>query len=159
MAEKRRHPEWQHDEEYLAQALTQARCAQRRNEVPVGAVLVQDRRVVAEAHNQTISRNDPSAHAEVLALRLAGQRLGNYRLPHAVLYVTLEPCAMCYAAAVHARLARIVYAASDPKSGVLGGAADFRQLPFFNHRPEIRAGVLAREASELLKGFFAQRRS
>ena len=146
------------DEKYMAYALAQARRAKQCDEVPVGAVIVHADRVIAQAHNQTIALHDPSAHAEIIALRQAGRQLHNYRLAGAVLYVTLEPCAMCYAAAVHARVERLVYAADDPKSGVLGGAADFSKLPFFNHRPHIDCHVLAPEASRLLHDFFALRR-
>lgn len=158
MTENKQHDRHKRDEQYMAYALAQARRAERHHEVPVGAVVVQAERVVAEAHNQTIAQHDPSAHAEILALRLAGRKLMNYRLPDAALYVTLEPCAMCYAAVVHARLARLVYAAGDPKSGVLGGVADFSRLPFFNHCPEIVHGILAEEAGSLLKDFFVLRR-
>ena len=146
------------DEFYMSLALEQARTAESLGEVPVGALIVHDGRVLAAAHNRTIASHDPGAHAEMLALRLAGSRLCNHRLPDAVMYATLEPCAMCYAAIVHARLKRLVYAAADPKSGVLGGAADWSNLPFFNHRLELKGGVLAHEAGNILKSFFQGRR-
>ena len=152
------HQEDKEDKKYMAYALAQARRAKDCDEVPVGAVIVHAGRVIAQAHNQTIALHDPSAHAEILALRMAGDQSRNYRLVGASLYVTLEPCAMCYAAVVHARVERLVYAAGDPKSGVLGGVADFSRLPFFNYRPQIGRHVMADEAARLLRDFFARRR-
>lgn len=147
------------DSVYLRRALELARAAESQGEVPVGAVIVNENgEVIAEAANGPIALNDPTAHAEVLALRQAGAALRNYRLPGCTLYVTLEPCAMCAAAIVHARIDRLVYAASDPKGGACGSALDVIHAPSMNHKVEIQSGRFAEESSELLKAFFAQRR-
>ena len=127
-------------------------------EVPVGAVLVLDGEVVGEGWNRNIGLNDPSAHAEILALRAAGGRLGNYRFPGATLYATLEPCAMCAMALVHARVARVVYAAADPKTGAAGSVFDTLISPLHNHRIEVAAGLLAEESGTMLREFFRSRR-
>ncbi|MBK6376850.1 MAG: tRNA adenosine(34) deaminase TadA [Xanthomonadales bacterium] len=127
-------------------------------EVPVGAVLVLDGEVVGEGWNRNIGLNDPSAHAEILALRAAGGRLGNYRFPGATLYATLEPCAMCAMALVHARVARVVYAAADPKTGAAGSVFDTLVSPLHNHRIEVSAGLLAEESGAMLREFFRSRR-
>ena len=133
--------------------------AEAAGEVPVGAVIVDAAgAVVARAANAPIARNDPTAHAELLALRAAGRVLGNYRLPGCVLYVTLEPCAMCVGALVHARVARIVYGAPDPKTGACGSVFDLAANAKMNHRIEVVGGVLAEECGALLKRFFAARR-
>jgi tRNA(adenine34) deaminase len=143
----------------MQEALTCAREADLRGEVPVGAVIVDAAgAVLARAANSPIARHDPTAHAEILALRAAGRALGNYRLPGCVLYVTLEPCAMCVGALVHARLARIVYAAADPKTGACGSVFDLAATGKLNHRLEVTGGVLAEESAALLKQFFATRR-
>jgi tRNA(adenine34) deaminase len=147
------------DAGFMRLALAQAELARAQGEVPVGAVVVKDGEVVAVGYNQPIGRHDPSAHAEVMALRAAGEKLGNYRLPGCELYVTLEPCAMCSGAMMHARLARVVYAASDPKTGVCGSVLDLFAHEVLNHHTEVVGGVLAEEASALLKGFFAERRA
>lgn len=140
-------------------ALECAREAQAAGEVPVGAVLVDaSGAVVARAANAPIARRDPTAHAEILALRAAGRALGNYRLPGCVLYVTLEPCPMCVGALVHARVARIVYGAADPKTGACGSVFDLAARRELNHRIEVRGGVLADECGALLKRFFEARR-
>ncbi len=139
-------------------ALEQARLAADSGEAPVGAVVAVGKEIVARAGNAPIAASDPTAHAEVLALREAGRVLGNYRLTGAVLYVTLEPCAMCFGAAVHARVRRLVFGAGDPKSGVLGGAGDLRDAVAFNHRPEVSGGVLAGECAALLQAFFEDKR-
>jgi tRNA(adenine34) deaminase len=140
-------------------ALECASAAYARGEVPVGAV-VADRSgvIVARAANAPVATHDPTAHAEILVLRAAGQALRNYRLSGCTLYVTLEPCAMCVGAIVHARIARVVYAAADPKSGACGSAVDLTTSGAFNHRFEISRGVLQEESSALLKRFFAERR-
>lgn len=144
----------------MAQALACAREAEAGGEVPVGAVIVDaDGAVLARAANAPIARCDPTAHAEILALRAAGRVLGNYRLPGCVLYVTLEPCAMCVGALVHARVARIVYGAADPKTGACGSVFELASSPKLNHRIEVVGGVLGEECSALLKQFFASRRS
>jgi tRNA(adenine34) deaminase len=142
----------------MQHALTLAERAEAAGEVPVGAVLLLDDRLVAEGWNQPIGIHDPTAHAEVVALRAAGQSLGNYRLTGSTLYVTLEPCLMCVGAIVHARVARLVYGASDPKSGVVNTLCRGFDLPGLNHRPEVTAGVLADVCSERLKRFFRARR-
>ena len=143
----------------MEQALACAHEAEAAGEVPVGAVIVDAAgAVVARAANAPIARNDPTAHAELLALRAAGRVLGNYRLPGCVLYVTLEPCAMCVGALVHARIARIVYGAADPKTGACGSVFDLAASARMNHRIEVAGGVLAEECGALLKRFFAARR-
>ena len=143
----------------MQRALDNARAASARGEVPVGAVIVDEHgALIAEAGNAPIALNDPTAHAEIVALRAAGQRLGNYRLPGCVLYVTLEPCAMCVGALVHARVARIVYAAADPKSGACGSVFDLASSPKMNHRIEVIGGVCGEASAELLRQFFAERR-
>ena len=143
----------------MEQALACAHEAEAAGEVPVGAVIVDiTGAVVARAANAPIARNDPTAHAELLALRAAGRVLGNYRLPGCVLYVTLEPCVMCVGALVHARVARIVYGAPDPKTGACGSVFDLAANSKMNHRIEVIGGVLAEECGALLKRFFAARR-
>lgn len=142
----------------MRRALAQARAAAEAGEVPVGAVVVVDGELVAEAHNQPRSRNDPTAHAEVLALRAAAERLGHWWLSGATLYVTLEPCAMCAGATVLARIDRLVYAAADPKAGMAGSLASIPDDERLNHRVGITAGVLADDASALLRDFFRARR-
>ena len=149
----------QADEHFMRLALAQAELARREGEVPVGAVVVKDGEVVAVGYNQPTGRHDPTAHAEVVALRAAAEKLGNYRLPGCELYVTLEPCAMCSGAMMHARLARIVYAARDPKTGVCGSVLDLFAHEQLNHHAEVVGGVLAEEASAMLKSFFAERRA
>ena len=140
-------------------ALECARSAYALGEVPVGAVVADSSgAIVARAANAPIATHDPTAHAEILALRAAGQALGNYRLSGSTLYVTLEPCAMCVGAIVHARIARLVFAAGDPKSGACGSALDLTESGAFNHRFEISRGVLQEESAALLKQFFAERR-
>ncbi len=149
----------QSDLKFMRLALEQAELARREGEVPVGAVVVKDGEVVAVGYNQPIGRHDPTAHAEVVALRAAAEKLGNYRLPGCELYVTLEPCAMCSGAMMHARLARIVYAARDPKTGVCGSVLDLFAHEQLNHHAEVVGGVLAEEASAMLRSFFAERRA
>ena len=139
---------------WMEMALEQAERAAEQGEVPVGAIVVCDGELVAAGHNLTITNNDPSAHAEIVALRLAGQRLGNYRLPECDLYVTLEPCAMCVGALVHARLRNLYYAADDPKAGAVVSAVSLMDASHFNHRIHHQGGVLAEPAAELLRGFF-----
>mgnify|MGYP000733874913 CR=1 FL=1 len=144
---------------FMRLALAQAEIARGQGEVPVGAVVVKDGEVIAVGYNQPIGRHDPTAHAEIVALRLAAEKLGNYRLPGCELYVTLEPCAMCSGAMMHARLARVVFAATDPKTGVCGSVLDLFAHEVLNHHTEVVGGVLAQEASSMLKGFFAERRA
>ena len=147
------------DTGFMRRALAQAAEAQAAGEVPVGAVVVRDGQVIAEAHNQPVSRHDPSAHAEVLALRAAAQALGNYRLDGCELYVTLEPCAMCAGAIMHARIDRVVYGAPDPKTGAAGSVVDLFGQPRLNHHTHVQGGVLAEESGTQLAAFFAQRRA
>ena len=147
------------DETWMRRALELARHADAEHgEVPVGAVLVVGEQMVGEGWNRNIGLNDPSAHAEILALRDAGQRLANYRFPGAVLYVTLEPCAMCSMALVHARVARVVYGATDPKTGAAGSVFDTLVSERHNHRVAVQGGVLADDAADLLRAFFRKRR-
>lgn len=146
------------DIEYMTLALAEARLAEDEGEVPVGAVVALDGKVIARAHNQVIALNDPTAHAEVLALRGAGQLLRNYRLPGATLYVTLEPCLMCFTAMIHARIGRLVFAAKDPKTGVCGSQLEAQDFPLFNHQFKIEGGLMADECGQVLSQFFKARR-
>jgi tRNA(adenine34) deaminase len=143
------------DVEFMRLALEEAALARARGEVPVGAVIVKNDQVIARAGNTPIGLHDPSAHAEMLALRAAGMALQNYRLDDAVLYVTLEPCLMCAAAMVHARVRRVVFGAFDPKAGAAGGMIDAFALKGLNHRIDVFGGVLEKECAALLSGFFA----
>ena len=144
-------------EAYMRLALDLAAQAARRGEVPVGAVVVKDGAIIGRGYNRPISSADPTAHAEVVAMREAALALSNYRLPGCELYVTLEPCAMCVGAMVHARLARIVYGARDPKTGACGSLVDLTTLAT-NHHGRFEGGVLADECGALLRDFFAARR-
>jgi tRNA(adenine34) deaminase len=146
------------DRAWMLRALDLAHRAGEEGEVPVGAVIVKEGQLVGEGWNRTISLNDPSAHAEILAMREAGKRLGNYRLPGCSLYVTLEPCPMCAGAMIHARLERVVYGAEDPKTGAAGGRFDLLGNPAHNHAPIVDGGCIADQCSVLLKDFFRQRR-
>ncbi|MFW6331018.1 MAG: tRNA adenosine(34) deaminase TadA [Gemmatimonadota bacterium] len=146
------------DEWWMRRALAQAEAGAAEDEVPIGAVVVVDDEMVAEAHNRTRGRNDPTAHAEILALREAAERLGHWWLNGATLYVTLEPCAMCAGAAVLARIDRLVYAARDPKAGMAGSLACIPNDKRLNHRVTITAGVLGDEAGAMLRDFFQSRR-
>lgn len=128
------------------------------SEVPVGAVLVVDEQLIGEGWNRNITLNDPTAHAEILALRAAGLSVGNYRFPRSTLYATLEPCAMCAMALVHARVSRVVYAASDPKTGAAGSVFDTLISPLHNHRIDVAAGLFAEESGLMLREFFRSRR-
>ena len=146
------------DENWMRYALQLAQQAALQGEVPVGAVLVQDDNILGEGWNQPISLNDPSAHAEMLAMRTAGQVAANYRLPNTTLYVTLEPCCMCAGAMIHARIARVVFGAYDPKTGAAGSLFSVLNDPRHNHQVQISGGVLAEECAELLRTFFRERR-
>jgi tRNA(adenine34) deaminase len=148
----------QFDEEMMRRALEEARKAERAGEVPIGAVVICEGRVLACAANRTITENDPTAHAEMVALRAAAQGLGNYRLTGVTLYVTLEPCAMCAGAMVLARIARLVYGADDPKGGAVRTFFGVLEHPGLNHRVEVCGGVLAVESAAILQAFFAARR-
>ena len=143
---------------YMQQAISQAHNAWALGEVPVGAVVVKDGEIVATGFNQPIGTHDPTSHAEIMALRAAAAILGNYRLPGCELYVTLEPCAMCSGAMMHARLARIVYGAPDPKTGACGSVINLFAQEKLNHHAEVLGGVMAEECGALLKDFFAERR-
>ena len=147
------------DQAFMLAALEQAREAQAAGEVPVGAVVVKDGEIIGAGFNAPISRHDPAAHAEILALRDAAKRLGNYRLPDCVLYVTLEPCAMCVGAMLHARIARLVYGAADPKTGACGSVIDLFAEPRLNHHADVTAGVMGEECAALLREFFAAKRA
>lgn len=147
------------DEEYMREALALAREAASCEEVPVGAIVVCNGEIVGRGFNQPIGRHDPTAHAEVMALRDAAARLGNYRLPGCELFVTLEPCAMCSGAIMHARIGRVVYGARDPKTGVAGSVIDLYAETRLNHHARIEGGLLADECGSLLSGFFAARRN
>ncbi|HWU70359.1 MAG TPA: tRNA adenosine(34) deaminase TadA [Pseudoxanthomonas sp.] len=148
------------DEQWMQRALALADRAEREDdEIPVGALLVSaEGEVLGEGWNRNIGDHDPSAHAEIVAMREAGKRLGNHRLVGSTLYVTLEPCAMCAMAMVHARIARVVFAASDPKTGAAGSVFDLLADPRHNHRVEVRGGVLAEEASRRLTNYFRAKR-
>ena len=145
-------------ERFMREALGLAGEAAKAGEVPVGAVVVQDGEIIGRGYNRPITSKDPTAHAEIVALREAAQALGNYRLPGCELYVTLEPCAMCVGAMVHARIARIVYGTADPKTGACGSIVDLPALATFNHHGSFEGGLLAEECGALLKRFFAERR-
>jgi tRNA(adenine34) deaminase len=147
------------DTDFMRQALDAARAAQSAGEVPVGAVLVQGDAVIATGANRPISGCDPTAHAEIEALRAGARALGTYRLNGATLYVTLEPCVMCASAIVHARVSRVVFGAWDLKAGAAGSTLDVFALPSMNHRVDVFGGVLLEECSQLLSGFFAARRN
>jgi tRNA(adenine34) deaminase len=144
---------------FMRLALEQARHAWDLGEVPVGAVVVKDGVVIARGYNQPIGKHDPTAHAEIVALRAAAEVLGNYRLPGCELYVTLEPCVMCSGAMMHARLARVVYGATDPKTGACGSVVDLFGQDRLNHHTEVSGGVMAEECGAMLKRFFAARRA
>lgn len=146
------------DEKFMREALDLARRAAEAGEVPVGAVIVRDGAIVGRGYNQPVSGNDPTAHAEMVALRDAAAGIGNYRLGECELFVTLEPCAMCAGAIMHARVSRVVYGAADPKSGACGSVVDLFAEGRLNHHAKIVAGVMADEAASLLRDFFAARR-
>jgi tRNA(Arg) A34 adenosine deaminase TadA len=146
------------DKAFMCRALELARQGEALDEVPVGAILVIDGLVVGEGFNAPISRHDPTAHAEIVALRAAAQRLGNYRLDASTLYVTLEPCTMCVGALVHARVARVVFAATEPKAGSLVSARRQLEIGYYNHIFSWQGGLLGEEAGDLLSDFFRRRR-
>jgi tRNA(adenine34) deaminase len=146
------------DESYLRAAIDEALAAERDGEVPVGAVVVFEGAIVGRGNNRVLRDSDPTAHAEIVALRAAGQALGNYRLENCTLYVTLEPCAMCAGAILHARIKRLVYAATDPKAGACGSVLSVMNHPQLNHKVEVEAGLLAEECGALLTNFFRARR-
>ncbi len=147
------------DHKFMSRALELARMAEAAGEVPVGAVIVKDGHIIAEGWNRPIAMHDPSAHAEMIAMRAAAQTLQNYRLLDTTLYVTLEPCAMCAGAMVHARVKRLVYAATDPRAGAAGTIFNITQHEALNHRIEVQGGVLAEECGAVLRHFFQARRA
>ena len=146
------------DLDFMQAALFEARSAADFGEVPIGAVAVFLGEVIARGQNRVLRDNEPTAHAEIVALRAAAKVLGNYRLNGVTLYVTLEPCAMCAGAMIHARLDRLVYAAADPKAGACGSVLDVLNHPQLNHQMEVEQGIMADESAELLRGFFRERR-
>ena len=146
------------DEKWMKVAISEALLAMDENEVPVGAILVQESNLIAQAHNLPIKKNDPTAHAEIEVLRKTGAKLHNYRLAKTTLYVTLEPCAMCLGAMIHARIERVVYGVSDPKSGVCGSTIDLSSESIFNHQILVSGGVLEPECKNILQSFFKLRR-
>lgn len=146
------------NENWMQIAIELAKQAAKEDEVPVGAILVQDNEIIGKGWNQSIQKHDPTAHAEIMAIRSAGKRLANYRLPNTKLYVTLEPCSMCVGAIIHARIAELIFAANDQKTGAVNSAISLLQHPTHNHKIKITAGVMQSECSTLLKSFFKQRR-
>ncbi len=146
------------DIKYMTRALELAHQAQDKNEVPVGAVLVLDNEIIAEGFNQSLAHHDPTAHAEIMAIRAGGKKLNNYRLVETTLYVTLEPCAMCVGAMIHARIQRLVFAATDPKTGAVCSASSLIDAPFFNHKIQWQGGIMAEASTNLLQNFFKKRR-
>ena len=152
-------PPWlPRDEAFMAEALREAEKALAHDDVPIGAVVVRDDVVIGRGHNERELLEDPTAHAEVLALRQAAAQLGTWRVLDATLYVTLEPCAMCAGAIVLSRIPRVVYATTDPKAGAAGSVMDVLAHPRLNHRPEVQGGLMAAEAAELIVAFFRSRR-
>jgi len=147
------------DEKFMALALQEAQKSQEMNEVPVGAIVVMNDEIISQSHNQSISQNDPTSHAEINVLRFASKILGNYRLRGATLYATLEPCAMCYGAIIHARISRLVFGAYDHKTGVCGSSSNLHEQACFNHTPNIKGGVLEEDCSLILKDFFKEKRN
>jgi tRNA(adenine34) deaminase len=146
------------DLDFLRAAIDEAKAAERDGEVPVGAVVVFEGAIVGRGNNRVLRDSDPTAHAEVVAMRAAGQTRGNYRLENCTLYVTLEPCAMCAGAILHARIQRLVYAATDPKAGACGSVLSVMNHPQLNHKVQVEAGLLAEECGALLTNFFRARR-
>jgi len=146
------------DRQFMQQALEQAQLAAMAGEVPVGAVLVRDGRVISKGFNQPISHSDPSAHAEMMAMRAAAQDEANYRLPGTTLYVTLEPCTMCAGAMLHARVGRVVFGAADPKTGAAGSVLNIFSEKQINHQTQVEGGIMADECGQVLRDFFKERR-
>ena len=144
---------------FMEEALIEAKKALEKGEVPIGAVVVLGEDIIGRGYNQPISKNDPTAHAEIMALRDAAINLGNYRLTDTLVYTTLEPCLMCAGALVHARIKKLIYSASDPKSGVIESNLNLMQSAFLNHKISYEGGILKEESSEILKNFFLKKRS
>lgn len=147
------------DEKWMQHALILARRAEEQGEVPVGAVVVKDNEIIGEGWNRPISEHDPTAHAEIMALRAAAKTLNNYRLPGVELYVTLEPCTMCAGAMIHARVRRVIFGACDPKTGAAGSVFDVFTQPQHNHHVDVQGGVMATSCTQVLQEFFQRRRS
>ena len=147
------------DLDHLRTAIAEAQAAEASGEVPVGAVIIHEGKIIARGQNRVLRDNDPTAHAEIVALRAAGLHLSNYRLNNCTLYVTLEPCAMCAGAILHARIARLIYAAPDPKAGACGSVLSVMNHPQLNHKVEVDSGLLAEECGTLLQNFFRARRT
>ncbi len=147
------------DVKWMQRALELAQKARAHDEVPVGAVIVHEDKIIGEGWNQPISSNDPTAHAEMIALRDAGNNVGNYRLPNSTMYVTLEPCAMCAGAIIHARLSKIIFAVTDPKTGACGSIFNLLQAEELNHKVEIDKGIMEDECRSLIQTFFKDKRS
>jgi len=147
------------DKDFMQRAFELAKKAEAQDEVPVGTVIVYQDKIIGEGWNQPISSDDPTAHAEIMALRDAGEKIGNYRLPDATIYVTLEPCTMCAGAIIHARLAKLVYAVDDPKTGACGSVFNLLQTEELNHKVEIEKGVMEEECRSLIQSFFKEKRT
>ena len=144
---------------FMEEALIEAKKALKKGEVPVGAVVVLEDNIIGRGYNQSITKNDPTAHAEIMALKDAAMNLKNYRLKDTLVYTTLEPCLMCAGALVHARIKKLIYSASDPKSGVIESNGNLIQSAFLNHKISYEGGILKEESSEILKNFFVKKRS
>ena len=144
---------------FMEEALIEAKKALKKGEVPVGAVVVLEENIIGRGYNQSITKNDPTAHAEIMALKDAAMNLKNYRLKDTLVYTTLEPCLMCAGALVHARIKKLIYSASDPKSGVIESNGNLIQSAFLNHKISYEGGILKEESSEILKNFFLKKRS
>ena len=147
------------DVTFMHQAIKLAKKGRELNEVPVGAIVTFKGEIVGKGYNQCIHNQDPTAHAEIIAMRAAAKHIGNYRLNECNLYVTLEPCLMCFGACIHARIERLIFATEDPKSGVVINNLNLKEEEFFNHKISVSSGILAQESSELLKKFFQERRN
>ena len=143
---------------WMQKAILCAKSAQEKDEVPVGAIIVKDNKIIASGYNLSICNNDPTAHAEIIAIRNACEKLQNYRLTGCDLYCTLEPCMMCAGSMVHARIKKLIYAAPDPKSGVIKSNNNLLESKFLNHKIEVKSGVLAQDSANILKGFFETKR-
>ena len=146
------------DEKWMQIAIEEAKLAMKENEIPVGAVLVHKNILLAKGHNASIKKNDPTAHAEIEVLRMSGKKLSNYRIPKSTLYVTLEPCTMCFGAMIHARIERVVFGASDSKSGICGSTINLSSESIFNHQISVSGGVLEHDCKNILQSFFQSRR-
>jgi len=147
------------DEEWMSLALIEAKKAMVNSEIPVGAVIVSDDNLLSVGHNNPISDIDPTSHAEINAIRNAAIKVGNYRLTNTTIYITLEPCTMCYGAIIHARISRVVFGAYDPKTGVCGSSFNLHEQAYFNHTPHITGGILEEDCSLILKEFFKEKRN